>query len=88
MTKLQAFEQTVKKWKDIIENHPNDWRDTPELCGFCQKCRVCEECPIFEVTGYISCIDTPFRLSNNLQNALLEYDFIHHVAYATGILKP
>lgn len=98
MTLLKAFEQTKRGWEWIIENSPDDWDDSPVRCGFCTysikqreknpDLEVCEVCPIYQITGVIMCIETPFAMRSSLENALLEYDFIHHVAYATGILKP
>lgn len=95
MTLLQALRQTRAKWEDIIVNRP-DWWISDIGCGFCEYSKeenkkkwigFCHYCPICEMTGH-ACWGTPFILSSNLENALLEYDFIHHVAYATGILKP
>lgn len=96
MTLLEAFEQTKKKWEWIIEHNPDDWAASPEWCGFCVYSKklgtnpllsYCEACPIAKTTGGKDCSDTPFYMDENLENALLEYDFLHYVALSEGIIE-
>lgn len=93
MTLLEAFKQTKKKWEWIIENSPDCWA-SPITCGFCEYVDElgaeffdCFTCPIEKVAGRGGCRDTPFRMEQNLENALLEYDFLHYVALSEGIIE-
>ncbi len=55
---LKALRRSIRKWEKLAEGKGAD--KGMDNCPLCKMFPSCQECPVFEKTGYRDCVETPY----------------------------
>ena len=82
---LKACKKSIKHWEEVAEDPENEATSEYE-CALCElfffKSDECVGCPIYEKTGHINCVETPFLAfieNRTRENALAEVVFLKNL---------